>query len=197
MSLPFPTLPLLLTIVLVGELGLMRSRLSSDTARQADRGSLRMLFIVIFASVGLAWITGRCFPQARFESLFQLGPTTLKCLFGGGLALFAAGVCLRWYSVAYLGRLFTYDVAIAADHRVIDSGPYRCVRHPAYTGSLLTFVGIGICGGNVLALLVLVTPITLAFLRRIFIEEAALNAALGRGYSDYAGRTWRLLPFVF
>jgi protein-S-isoprenylcysteine O-methyltransferase len=197
MSHPYPILPILLTVVLVGEVGLMRTRLSSDVSRKADRGSLGILFIIIFSSVGLAWLAGRSFPHARFDALFELGPTALKGLYGTGLGLFAAGLGLRWYSVIYLGRLFTYDVAIAADHQVIDSGPYRLIRHPAYAGSLLTFVGIGICGGNALSMLVLVLPIALAFLHRIFIEEAALRSALGERYCDYAGRTKRLIPLLF
>ena len=194
---PFPTVQILLGIVLVAELTLMRTRLSGDASRQADRGSLRLLMAIIFASVGLAWVAGRSVPGARFDTLFGLGPTALQWVYVGGLALFAAGVSLRWYAMAWLGRLFTFDVAIAADHRVIDTGPYRFVRHPAYTGSLLTFLGIGLCGGNALGLLVLVAPITLAFLRRIRVEEAALNAALGSGYADYARRTKRLVPFVY
>jgi protein-S-isoprenylcysteine O-methyltransferase Ste14 len=67
----------------------------------------------------------------------------------------------------------------------------------AYTGSLLTFVGLGICGGNALSLLVLVAPIALAFLHRIVIEEAALKSALGSRHADYADRTRRLVPFIY
>ena len=197
MSPLFPTPPMLLLVVLVGEAFLMRGRLSGDASRKDDRGSLRTLFIVIFGSVGLAWLAARAFPQAGFAPLFDLDATAMERLYGIGLGFFAAGVILRGYSVAYLGRLFTYDVAIAADHRVIDSGPYRHIRHPAYTGSLLTFVGLGVCGGNALSLLVLVAPIALAFLHRIVIEEAALNSALGSRYADYAGRTKRLVPFVY
>src|SRR5471032_1712949 len=99
--------------------------------------------------------------------------------------------------MAYLGRLFTFDVAVATDQRVIDSGPYRHIRHPAYTGSLLSFVGLGLCGGNAASLLVLVAPIALAFRHRIVIEEAALESALGSRYGDYAERTRRLVPFVY
>lgn len=197
MSLPFPTPPMLLTVALVGEVFLMRNRLSGDASRKADRGSLRLLFVIIFGSVGLAWLTARGLPQAKFETLFELDPMTMRLLYWAGLGLFAAGVSLRWYSVIYLGRLFTYHVAIAADHQVIDSGPYRYIRHPAYAGSLLTFVGLGVCGGNALSLLILVTPIALAFLHRIVIEETALKSALGARYFDYAGRTKRLIPFVY
>jgi protein-S-isoprenylcysteine O-methyltransferase len=188
---------MLLTVLLVSELFLMRNRLSGDRERAADRGSLRLLMIVIFASVGAAWAVARIVPQARLASLLGLDATTMALLHWIGVGLFAAGLALRWLAIAWLGRLFTFDVAIATDHDVIDTGPYRLVRHPAYTGSLLSFVGIGICGGNVLSLGVLVAPIALAFLRRIAIEEAALVAALGTRYVEYAGRTRRLIPFLY
>lgn len=187
----------MLGIVLVAELGLMRTRLSGDASRSADRGSLRLLMAIIFISVGLAWAVGRHFPQARFETLFHWGSTATTGLYAAGIVVFVAGLGLRWYSMAYLGRLFTFDVAIAADHRVIDTGPYRYIRHPAYTGSLMTFVGIGLCGGNAASFPVLLTPIALAFMRRIAIEEAALTAALGSGYVQYMARTRRLVPFVY
>lgn len=193
----FPTPGMLLAVMLACELFLMRSRLSGDSERRTDRGSLRLLFAIIFGSILLAWLAGRLVPQTRIDALLALGPLALQALRWAGLGLFAAGLALRWYSMAYLGRLFTYDVAIAADHRVVDSGPYRLIRHPAYTGSLLSFVGLGVYGGNALSLLLLVAPIALAFLHRIAIEEAALESALGSRYVDYEGRTKRLIPFVY
>jgi protein-S-isoprenylcysteine O-methyltransferase len=197
MSLPLPTPAMLVVFMAVGEGILMRGRLSKDRSRTADRGSLRMLFIIIPASVTLAWWVGRLVPQARFDALFASGPTAATILHAIGLILFVAALGLRWYSMAYLGRLFTFDVAIAEDHRVIDTGPYRFVRHPAYTGSLLSFVGLGLCGGNLLSLVVMLVPIGAAFLHRMAIEEAALTAALGARYADYVARTKRLVPFVY
>ena len=197
MTTPLPTPGMLLAIMLACELFLMRSRLSGDRERTADRGSLRLLFTIIFGSILLAWLAGRLAPQARFDALFALDPLALQVVRWIGLALFVAGLALRWYSMAYLGRLFTYDVAIAADHRVVDTGPYRLIRHPAYTGSLLSFLGLGLVGGNALSLALLLVPITLAFLHRIAIEETALKAALGSRYVDYAARTRRLVPFVY
>lgn len=192
-----PIVQAMLAIMLVAELSLMRSRLSADASRQADRGSLRLLMAVIFISVALAWAAGRRFPQARFDTLFGLGPAADAWLLAAGITMFIAGLALRWYAMAYLGRLFTFDVAIAADHRVIDTGPYRHIRHPAYTGSLMTFVGIGLCGGNALSFALLLVPIGAAFLRRIAVEEAALAAGLGSDYVDYMRRTRRLVPFVY
>jgi protein-S-isoprenylcysteine O-methyltransferase len=111
--------------------------------------------------------------------------------------LFVTGLALRWWAIVHLGRFFTVDVAIADDHRVVATGPYRFVRHPSYTGAIVAFVGYGICLGNRVSLLALAVPVTLAFLQRIKVEEAALHAALGDAYGDYAQRTRALLPFVY
>jgi len=194
MPLPLPTPAMLLAFMAVAETLLMRKRLSGDGARRADRGSLRLLMVVIAGSATLAWAVGRLVPQARFAALLPLDAAALHA---AGLVLFAAGLALRWYAMRYLGRFFTFDVAVAADHRVVDTGPYRLVRHPAYTGSLLSFVGLGLCGDNALSLGVLVVPVALAFGRRIAIEESALAQALGTAYVDYMHRTKRLVPWVY
>jgi protein-S-isoprenylcysteine O-methyltransferase len=104
---------------------------------------------------------------------------------------------LRWYSIFFLGRFFTVDVAVAADQHVIDTGPYRFIRHPSYTGVLLAFLGLALCFGNAATLFMLVVPTTAVFLYRIRIEEAALQSGLGEPYKQYMQRTKRLLPFVY
>jgi protein-S-isoprenylcysteine O-methyltransferase len=114
-----------------------------------------------------------------------------------GVALVAMGLSLRWYAIVHLGRYFTVNVSVAADQKVVVSGPYRLIRHPSYAGALVAFIGLGICSENYGSLVVLVVPIALAFLRRIAIEEAALGEALGSSYTSYAARTKRLIPWVF
>jgi protein-S-isoprenylcysteine O-methyltransferase len=114
-----------------------------------------------------------------------------------GLALMLAGQLLRWWSVTTLGRLFTVNVAIRPQHRVITTGPYRYLRHPSYAALLLLHLGAGLCLGNLISLLLLTVPITLVLLRRIQVEEDVISAALGPAYSEYAARTWRLIPGVY
>jgi protein-S-isoprenylcysteine O-methyltransferase len=113
------------------------------------------------------------------------------------LALFTCGLALRWYSIRYLGRYFTVSVAIHSGHEIIDTGPYRHIRHPSYTGALLAFLGIAVGLNNWVALPLMMIPITWAFLRRIRIEERALANALGKPYTSYMGRTKKLVPFIY
>jgi len=89
------------------------------------------------------------------------------------------------------------NVAIAADHRLIDTGPYRYLRHPSYTGALLAFLGLGLCMGNWASMLVMIVPIFLVFLRRMNVEEAALLKGLGEPYREYMLRTKRLVPGLY
>ncbi len=86
-------------------------------------------------------------------------------------------------AILTLGRLFTVNVAIQADHSVVETGLYRFVRHPSYVGLLLTFVGLGVFFANWLSLFGLLVPIALAVLNRVAKEEQALLASLELPYA--------------
>lgn len=106
-----------------------------------------------------------------------------------------AGMALRWYSIAILGRAFTVTVATQSGQRVMERGPYRFVRHPSYSGSLITILGVLVACANPLALLGLV-PALIGYAYRIRVEEAVLSKDLGEAYRSYMRRTRRLIPFL-
>ncbi len=116
--------------------------------------------------------------------------------FGVGICCILAGTALRWYAVATLGRYFTVNVATEPSQPVIDAGPYRRVRHPAYAAMLLALLGIALALGNWPGLLVMVILPASGFAYRIGVEEAALLSTLGDAYHRYMRRTWRLIPYV-
>jgi len=164
-----------------------RSRKYADASK--DAGSLHFLWIVILASILLGLNLGTRWPVAALphQHLFAVL----------GLVVFVAGLILRWYSIIQLGRFFTINVTSAEDHQLIESGPYRWLRHPSYTGALLAFLGFGLSLGNWLALFVIMVPIFFAFAYRMNVEERALRSALGDRYTSYARRTKRLVPFIY
>ena len=108
---------------------------SGSSAASKDRGSVFLIWAVCLSSISLAM-----FAAHRF-SVWAL-PNSRLCN-TAGFWLFALGLLFRFYSIVYLGRLFTPNVAIAKDHQLIDSGPYRFIRHPTYTGFLMIVSRLG------------------------------------------------------
>jgi len=187
MRLPNPLL--LAAIYGLSELYLAFTRHSRTQSISHDHRSLILLWTVIIVSLWLGIQMVWLFPSATLP--YPVG------FYLFGFVLFLGGLALRWYSIGYLGRYFTVDVSVSPEHKLIDSGPYRCIRHPTYTGALLGFLGLGFCFGNWLSILFLTAPIIGAFLWRIRIEESALTDALGENYRAYMARTKRLIPRIY
>lgn len=122
---------------------------------------------------------------------------------GGGVIFAVGAICawlgllLRWWSVRTLGRFFTTVLAVDDNQPIIESGPYRWLRHPSYLGLLLAFGGCGVMVGNWAGLLGSVVIMLAALVFRIRVEERALTAALGERYEQFAGQRARLVPFVW
>lgn len=165
-------------------------RRSQAGARRSDAHTLPLLLVTISASVGLGvWLS--------FVRPWPIPEPPRHVLYAVGLALMAAGMLLRWWSIRVLAQFFTVDVSIRPDHRIVRDGPYRLLRHPSYTGALATFYGFALCLGDVAAALVVIVPVTLVFLRRIKVEEAVLAQAFPQDYPAYSRQTRRLLPGIW
>jgi protein-S-isoprenylcysteine O-methyltransferase len=171
------------------EIAITMGMRSKQPSVATDRGSLRLIWRVTGVSMIAAFLSAAYLRGAYFG-----GSAVLYWI---GFATFVFGLGLRWYAIRYLGKSFTVDVAVVNNQSVIDTGPYRFIRHPSYTGSILGFLGLGLCFANAVTLLVIVVPTTAVFLYRISIEEAALQAGLGEAYRQYMGRTKRLVPLIY
>src|SRR6202035_958587 len=111
-----------------------------------------------------------------------------------GFVLFLLCFVLRWWAIIHLGRFFTVNVAIHAGHHLVDTGPYRYLRHPSYTGALLMVFGFVCSFAHWASMLIIVGSCLSVILYRVRIEEAALLEGLGEPYRDYCRRTKRLIP---
>lgn len=186
-SLYYP--PNLVAIYLFTEIFVLLFKRADKYADKRDDGSLQLMVLVIWVSLGLGRLVAVTLPQARVAILQHMALA--------GVLLFFAGLVMRWVPIVHLGRFFTIQVAITSGHELVEGGLYRLVRHPSYAGLLLMFLGVGICSGNVLTLLVITVPIFLVIRHRIGIEEAALCDAFGDRYANYMRKTKRLIPLLY
>jgi protein-S-isoprenylcysteine O-methyltransferase Ste14 len=111
-----------------------------------------------------------------------------------GVVLIAAGVGLRAWSIATLGRFFQYQIKIQPGHWVVTGGPYRYVRHPSYTGIALVLAGIALACDDVWSLGAAVVVGGTGLAVRIRAEERQLTQALGAEYERFAAGRRRLVP---
>ena len=175
-------------VYVLSEIFLALTKRSRAPGPSRDRGSLLALWITIslaifFAQFALT-VRGARLPHPGLWAV-------------AGLIIFISGIALRWWAILHLGRYFTVDVTISPEQEVVETGPYRLIRHPSYTGSLIAFIGFGLTMRNWLALVIMLVPITIAFLWRIHVEEKALMDGLGEPYRHYMAHTKRLIPFVY
>jgi len=165
-------------------------RLRTRSASQAtDRGSLRLIWIVVNISV----VAGALAKRYVLAADWPLVPL----IYWIGFGTLVAALALRWYSIAYLGSSFSVNVTVRSNQKVTDTGPYRWIRHPSYLGSLAAFAGLGLCFANYATLALFTIPTTAVFLHRIKVEEDVLLKGLGEAYRAYMSRTKRLIPFIY
>jgi len=165
-----------------------RKRIRADVSRQ-DKGSHVVLGGMIRIGILLCVLLAFTVPATAITSASVF-------LFWLGIALVYAGLAFRLYAIKVLGRYFTTSVAVVADQQVVEDGPYKLIRHPAYTGLLIMFLGFGLSSTNWLSLLALMGCALTGLSYRIHVEERVLQEHLGQRYQEYMRRTKRLIPFV-
>jgi protein-S-isoprenylcysteine O-methyltransferase Ste14 len=184
----------LLFLVTISAWGMMELSQRSQPRRQGATqiggagGRLVALACLIVTTV-VVNLTPRVFPAAAIR------PGAIA--FAAGMVVLLAGLVLRGWSFKALGQYFTHTVMVSSDQPVIASGPYRVLRHPSYTGIILTAIGIGLASANWADLTGLLLLTVMALLWRIRIEEAALLTTLDDRYRAYAAQHKRLVPLVW
>ncbi|MCL4561605.1 MAG: isoprenylcysteine carboxylmethyltransferase family protein [Chloroflexi bacterium] len=163
---------------------------SRKAASIQDRGSLGVLLALQWLGIALNFLLAWVLPAA---AIAWQRPAVLLV----GVVVILLGVALRWYAIRVLGSLFTRDVAVSASQLVVQRGPYRLIRHPAYSGTLLTMLGLGLATSNWASLISLLIFTFAGHLYRVRVEEEALVQAIGQPYVDYMRRTKRFIPLLF
>jgi protein-S-isoprenylcysteine O-methyltransferase Ste14 len=112
------------------------------------------------------------------------------------VAITLLGFAVAWWARIALGRLWSSGVTVKADHDMITAGPYRFVRHPIYSGLLLSVFATAVLFATGAAA-VGAAAIIVGAVIKARIEEQFLRSQLGdERYTSYARRVPMLVPFM-
>jgi len=162
-----------------------RQRQSLDTTR-SDKGSVRVIAITIVMAIAVSFLF-------HFLKWGWVDPIVAEI--GAGVMLL--GVGLRVWSFMTLGRNFAPVVETDAAQTLVKSGPYRLIRHPAYTAAIITLTFLGLAFNSWIASVVILFFVVACYVYRIRVEEPALRERFGAEYDDYEKATKRLIPFIW
>lgn len=113
------------------------------------------------------------------------------------MALVLIGLVIRLHSILTLKQYFTYSVTKVENHKIVETGLFKFIRHPGYLGQLIIFTGISTSLSNWLAILAMMIPVLFGYAFRTTVEERFMVEQFGTSYLDYQNRTKKLIPFVY
>lgn len=150
-----------------------------------DRWSRLLLSLTMYISVFVAF-------YFAFSNIALMPSWT----FYPGIFLMILGIIILQWSIAVLGSFFSLNVGTQKGQKVVKNGPYQLVRHPSYTGILLTMIGIGLALQSGVSVIVIILGFSFGLGYRIHVEEKLLVEKLGDEYIEYMNETKRLIPFI-
>jgi protein-S-isoprenylcysteine O-methyltransferase Ste14 len=166
------------------------TRTSNACGKNEIRKHRRIFWFVL--PMLIAW-----FVYLPYADRHQIATASSRLLRWLGLAVFGTAYWLRIESIRAQGPQFSCAVAIQERHRLTTSGPYRWMRHPAYTGVIGIVAGASLVFANPLAAVLMTGLVWVWMETRIRDEEKLLLEEFGLEFSRYARQTRKLVPFVY
>jgi protein-S-isoprenylcysteine O-methyltransferase Ste14 len=165
----------------------IREGVQGKAGRERDRGTRVLIAVTLGAAIGLAGAAASLAPSLQVPAAGR----------AAGVVVMWLGLAIRIWAIAALRGAFRTTVEVDPDQTVVSTGPYKSIRHPAYSGLLLIVAGFGLTWGNWVSFAVCAVLPLPAVLWRIHVEEAELNRVLGDAYGTYQMRTARLVPWLW
>jgi len=110
-----------------------------------------------------------------------------------GLAIQVSSALLAIWARQHLGKNWSGAITSKVNHQLIRTGPYKIVRHPIYSGMLGMFLGTAVVYGELHGLIGLLI-MSVAYWRKIRLEEEHLRGTFGIEYDDYRKKSWAVIP---
>lgn len=111
-----------------------------------------------------------------------------------GIIIIMSGMILFTWTHKTLKENFSPILEIKKNHELIETGPYKRIRHPMYTSLYLLIVGFFLLSLNWIVGIIPLLGFSFLYLTRVKNEEKMMLKAFGEKYKEYMKRTGRLLP---
>ncbi|CAF0754767.1 unnamed protein product [Adineta steineri] len=154
-----------------------------------DEGTLTLIYLAKFVPNILAILIYYFYQDTHYSSFLSSNISAIL-----GIFTFLAGLLIRQIAIIQLGKFYTYKVSIDDDHEMINTGLYKYMRHPAYTGTFLELTGAALLYNHFILSWFLSLPYLIVVLKRIKQEEKVLIERFGPKYQDYMKHAGMFLP---
>jgi protein-S-isoprenylcysteine O-methyltransferase Ste14 len=163
------------------------------TKRTAVRESFPGSFIYRIPVVvaGIVLVYAARMPKPMSAVIFP--STTPICVLVVAFSTTGLVTCL-WARIT-LGRNWSSVVMVKVDHELVQTGPYRFVRHPIYSGIILMFAAIVLLVGRAAGILAF-GLFVFSFVLKLRREERMMLKQFPTSYPEYVKKTKLLVPFI-
>jgi len=114
-----------------------------------------------------------------------------------GLMFIVLGSALFIWARRTLGKFYSGHVSVVEGQPLVQSGPYRFIRHPAYAGYVLIALGIAFGYSSLTGFIVIPTLLLPSMIYRMSVEDQLLAEYFGEQFGKYADKTARLIPGIW
>ncbi len=123
-------------------------------------------------------------------------PRTVSLQAAGLLFIFLGSMLFIWARRA-LGRFYSGHLSVLEGQPLVQSGPYRFIRHPAYAGYLLIMLGLAVGYSSLAGFAAILFVLLPSVVYRIRVEDKLLSEHFGATFIEYANRVARLMPGIW
>jgi protein-S-isoprenylcysteine O-methyltransferase Ste14 len=165
------------------------SRAKGQTLKEErDEGSFWFIVLGMVAAFYL--------PPLEYLFVHAIFPRTFLFQVLGLFFIFLGSALFIW-ARRILGKFYSGHLSILNGQRLIQNGPYRFVRHPAYAGYILIALGLAFGYSSLAGFAAILIVLLPSMLYRIRVEDKLLAEHFGAQFDEYARKTKRLFPLLW
>ena len=152
------------------------------------------LFLVLVLPT-IFYLVGAVMPDWVYGTFLNVSFYGAEYLQIASIPIFVAGTILAGWSEWAIGQFMRPHTEVMEKHQLVTRGPYSRIRHPTYTGAMLTALGSALLFLHAVPIIAFLACFGIAYKKAVQEEQLlASEEGFGQAYRDYMLKTGRFLP---